>query len=65
MKHYTVTAKFGSDTMKFPLSAEAKQSTRYEALQSAREEAAEAFGYKLSDMIRPDALSVTVTETAN
>lgn len=62
MRGYKVTARFGRDTIKFELPIGVKQETLNEALESARELGAEAFGHVLKDMLHPDTLSVTVQE---
>jgi len=62
VKCYKVTARFGSDTVKFNLPPGLPQATVNEALVSARIESAKAFGFEYRRMVYPETLKVTVTE---
>lgn len=61
MKGYKVTAKFGSDTVKFDLPIGVKQETLADALHSAREIAYDTFEIRRPIMY-PETVLVTITE---
>lgn len=61
VKGYKVTAKYGSNTIEFELPIVVKQESLKEALESARDIAADAFSLN-KPLLYPDTLQVTIQE---